>query len=72
MSNVTLSELPRSTAPSGVIDFHNHHVPERFELTGCVRRLQMNGNKFSLACRSNTFLLPLLLRAPSRAWERPA
>ena len=33
MSNVTLSELPRSTARSGVIDFHNHHVPERFELT---------------------------------------
>ena len=33
MSNVTLSELPRSAARSGVIDFHNHHVPERFELT---------------------------------------
>jgi len=33
MSNVTLSELPRSTARIGVIDFHNHHVPERFELT---------------------------------------
>ena len=32
MSNVTLSELPRSTR-SGVIDFHNHHVPARFELT---------------------------------------
>ena len=29
MSNVTPSELPRST----VIDFHKHHVPERFDLT---------------------------------------
>ena len=29
MSNVTPSELPRSS----VIDFHNHHVPARFELT---------------------------------------
>jgi aminocarboxymuconate-semialdehyde decarboxylase len=33
MSNVTLSELSRSTAPSSVIDFHNHHIPARFELT---------------------------------------
>jgi aminocarboxymuconate-semialdehyde decarboxylase len=32
MSNITLSKLPRSTA-RGVIDFHNHHIPERFELT---------------------------------------
>jgi hypothetical protein len=29
MSDVTPSESPRGT----VIDFHNHHVPERFELT---------------------------------------
>jgi aminocarboxymuconate-semialdehyde decarboxylase len=33
MSNVNPSELPHSTPRSGVIDFHNHHVPERFELT---------------------------------------
>src|SRR5881394_1672826 len=33
MSNVTPSGLPRGTAPSSVIDFHNHHVPQRFELT---------------------------------------
>src|SRR5256885_13583818 len=33
MSNVTPSELPRSAARGSVIDFHNHHVPTRFELT---------------------------------------